>query len=89
MGKADYYASGDWNAICDKCGKKYKASKLKTEWNGLIVCKKCFESRHPQDFVRGVVDSPYVPFRAPEGPDVFTTEAEALVLPPQIPELDV
>jgi hypothetical protein len=89
MGKADYYAQGNWNAICDKCGKKYKASKLKTEWNGLLVCRTCFEFRHPQDFVRGVKDSTYVPFRALEAPDVFVPVAEQLPLPPQLPELDI
>lgn len=36
---------------------------MQTRWDGLIVDRKCFEYRHPQDFVRGVPDlmaAPYV-----------------------------
>lgn len=57
MGSADYYKRGDYNRICDRCGCKRKASETREEWNGLIVCEDgCFESRHPQDFVRGKYD---------------------------------
>ena len=71
MGRFDYYKSGDWNAECDVCGQKYKASKLKLRWDGLRVCPKDFEFRHPQDFVRGVRDSQSTPFSRPEPPDIF------------------
>lgn len=73
MGRYDYYKSGDWNAECDVCGQKYKASKLKLRWDGLRVCPKDFEYRNPQDFVRGVQDNQAVPFSRPEPPDVFVT----------------
>jgi ribosome-binding protein aMBF1 (putative translation factor) len=84
MGRADFYKDGDWNAICDKCGKKHKASKLKKEWTGLLVCTSCFEIRHPQDFVRDVKDSPSVPFRANESTDIFVPNAQTLIIPPSI-----
>ena len=42
---------GDWAVICDRCGFKFKASQLKQEWTGLMVCTKCYEERHPQDFL--------------------------------------
>lgn len=71
MGRFDYYKSGDWNAECDVCGQKYKASKLKLRWDGLRVCPKDFEFRHPQDFVRGIRDSQNTPFSRPEPPNVF------------------
>ena len=29
---------GDWNAICDRCGFKFKASELKKTWDNLYVC---------------------------------------------------
>lgn len=73
MGRFDYYRSGDWNAECDVCGQKYKASKLKLRWDGLRVCPKDFEFRHPQDFVRGVKDNQATPFSRPEPPDLFVT----------------
>jgi hypothetical protein len=54
--KYNTYVNGDWNAICDDCGWEYKASELKSRWDGLRVCYRCWEPRHPQDFVRGVAD---------------------------------
>ena len=62
----DNYKHGDWNAICDRCGFKYKASKLREEWTGFMVCKECYEPRHPQDFLRGVADDPSVPWSRPD-----------------------
>lgn len=66
------YASGDWLLICDSCGKKIKASEAKHRWDGFIVCKEDFESRHPQDFVRAKQDKISVPFTRPRPPDIFT-----------------
>jgi hypothetical protein len=60
-----------WAAICDRCGFRFPSSELKKEWEGLMVCFACWESRHPQDFVRGVEDNPSVPWTRPEGVDVF------------------
>lgn len=72
MGRFDYYKHGDWNAICDVCGRKYKGSMLRQRWDGLMVCPDDFEQRHPQEYVRGVVDNPTPPFTRPPPPDVFT-----------------
>jgi C4-type Zn-finger protein len=52
MGNANYLEIGSYNFICDRCGFKFKSSKMKKEWNGLVVCYKCFEPRHPQDHVK-------------------------------------
>jgi hypothetical protein len=70
-GRADYLALGDWNAICDMCGKKFKASMLKKRWDGAMVCEMDFETRHPQDFVRGVTDIQTPPWSRSPGPDTF------------------
>lgn len=65
---------GKWNVICDRCGFKFKSDEVMQEWTGLIVCrKKCFETRHPQDFVRPVKDDQSVPFTRPEAPDQFVS----------------
>lgn len=58
----DYYKPGDWNAICDRCGFKFKASELIEDWQGFRVCVHDFETRHPQDFVKAVRDKIYVPW---------------------------
>jgi len=45
-------ASNERNAICDRCGFRYKFYNLKKEWTGLMVCDGCWEPRHPQDFLK-------------------------------------
>ena len=47
-----YIAGDHWNT-CQRCGQDIRLSASRKEWTGLIVCKSCWEPRHPQDFVRG------------------------------------
>jgi len=68
------YKHGQWNAICDRCGFKYKSDQVRKEWNGLRVCSgggtnNCWEQRQPQDFVKGKVDRQAPPWARPEAPD--------------------
>jgi hypothetical protein len=67
----NYYVGGQWNAICDRCGFKFKASVLRLEWDGIYVCDKCFEYRQPQDFVRAVPDVQAPPWTRPDQEPVF------------------
>lgn len=62
---------GDWLALCDVCGRKYKASKLKQRWDGLMCCSDDYEIRQPQDFVRGVADVMKTPWSRPEPSNYF------------------
>lgn len=39
---------------CDRCGFIYALDRLHKEWTGLYVCPSCYDSRHPQEFVRAV-----------------------------------
>ena len=64
---------GDWDAICDSCGRKFKASKLKMRWDGLMTCQQDWEPRQPQDFVRGVPDPQLVPWVRDESTDTYTS----------------
>ena len=68
----NYYISGEWNLICDVCGKKVKANKAKHRWDGFVVCPSDFEYRHEQDFVRAIQDKISIPFTRPRPADVFT-----------------
>ena len=54
-----------WNAICDSCGRKFKASSLLRRWDGLMVCKEDYEVRHPQDFLRVQREKIAVPWIRP------------------------
>lgn len=67
----DYYKKGDWNAICDCCLFKFKASELRRQWNGLMVCQDCFEERHPQELIKIRKERSKLPFTRPEGEDEF------------------
>ncbi len=62
----NFYKSGDWNAVCDICGFRFKASKLKKNWKGEMVCEADFELRHPQEFVRVRPEKISVPWARPE-----------------------
>lgn len=65
------YVNGAWNAICDRCGFECKSYQLSQEWTGLMVCKDCWEPRHPQDTIKGVPDRQALPWTRPEPADVF------------------
>lgn len=67
----NFYKAGDWNAICDICGFRFKASQLKKNWKNEMVCEADFELRHPQDFIRVRPEKISVPWARPEGEDVF------------------
>lgn len=67
---------GSWNIICQRCGFKYKAHQVETEWTGLLVCKgqdtnQCWEPRNPQDLRRPPRIQRPLPWTRPEPADVF------------------
>jgi hypothetical protein len=62
---------GRWSAICDVCGFKFKSDEILDRWDGLKVCKKDWETRHPQDFVRGRSEKVTPPWTRPEPEDTF------------------
>lgn len=65
-GRADYLKLGTWNANCDRCTFKFKASDLRKTWDNLYVCPSCWESRHPADFFRAKEDNTSVPWTNPD-----------------------
>ena len=67
------YKSGDWKANCDVCGFTFKASELKDRWDGLKVCEKDWEMRHPMDLIKAPDPQKAVPWTRPEPTDQFVT----------------
>ena len=67
------FKAGDWVAICDRCGQKMHASKLRKTWDGFMNCGRCWYPRHPQERIRAVRDDPSAPWSRPEGTDTFIT----------------
>ena len=57
------FGAGNWLILCDRCGFKRRHDQVVKTWNNLMVCapstgKYCFETRHPQEFVRARPDIP-------------------------------
>lgn len=69
--KKTWWKSGQWNALCDECGFKFKSPDLKKRWDGLMVCADCYEIRHPQELLRPVPDQSKLPWTRPEARDSF------------------
>ena len=49
---ANNFVLGDSKSVCDRCGHDYKHSQLSKEWTGAMVCRDCWDPRHPQDSIR-------------------------------------
>jgi len=71
MSHISKYVKGDWLGDCEVCGATRLASELRMRWDGFRVDARCFETRQPQDFVRGIVDQQAPPWTAPEPTDTF------------------
>lgn len=56
---------GNWNCLCDSCGRKFKALDLRRRWDGLMVCAEDYEIRHPSDFLRVQKEKIAVDFSRP------------------------
>lgn len=65
------YKPGQWLAICDRCGLQFHSDKLQLTWDGLRVDKRCWETRHPQEFVHPIPESK-PSWTSPEPPVVVT-----------------
>lgn len=73
------YRPGDFYRICDRCGFKMRASQTFKTWEGLYVCAEDYETRHPQDFVRGRKDNQNVPEPRPEAADTIIGPLQTLI----------
>ncbi len=73
------YVPGDHWAVCEVCNMDYRQSDLMLRWDGLKVCKKDFEPRHPLDLQKQKPDktSPIGLWRS-EPTDEFTSVSYCL-----------
>lgn len=65
------YKPGSFFRADDRSGFVVRAERTREEWDGLIVDRKLWEARQPQDFVRGVRDDQTVPDARPDPPPLF------------------
>lgn len=68
---SDGFVRGSWNAICDRCGGKFKSHDLRLTWDRLRVCDRCWETRHPQDWVRAAPAERPPDWTRPESAPIF------------------
>ena len=73
MGQADFLRNGDWNAICDVCGRKFKFSRLRQKWDNTWACEQDWEPRQPQDYLKGIKDNMSVPISRPDSETFLDT----------------
>lgn len=69
--KDTWWKSGQYNALCDVCGFKFKNTDLRKRWDGLMVCGKDWETRHLQELIRPVPDQRKLPWTKPESSYIF------------------
>lgn len=69
--KNNYFESGQANAICDRCGFRFKTGELTKTWDGFWVCHEDFEPRHIGDFIKAPAAEKPLPFTRPEPADTF------------------
>jgi len=68
----NWLSLGDYNCICDSCGRKFKASTMRKRWDGMFVCKDDYEIRHEQLSLKVRGDKQTVPIPRPDTiDDVF------------------
>lgn len=81
MGQADFLRVGDYNAICDVCGRKFKFSRLRQKWDNTWACEQDWEPRQPQDYLRGIPDNMSVPLSRPDPPSLFIQDEIVTEIP--------
>lgn len=62
---------GNWKVTCHVCGFWYPSSEISKRWDGLLVCKKDFEHRHPQTLIKIRGESSFPDFISTDGEDQF------------------
>ena len=76
MADYNYFEAGSYNFICETCKQKKKSSQLQVQWDNKVVCKNCYDSKHPFLEERPVViDGLGVPLARPRPDAIFITNA--------------
>lgn len=79
----NYFVSGQWNCICDVCGKRYKIGQMRKRWDGLLVCDQDYELDHPQKYLRVYETGQAVPIIRNEPEDQFVNVCDIVSTQPR------
>lgn len=66
---------GNWKVCCHVCGFWFPSGEIKKRWDGLLVCSKDYEARHPQEFLRVPPERIVPAFVSPKEPEMFVGPA--------------
>lgn len=66
----------DFRAICDQCASEWKLSQLRKRFDGAMCCPYCWETRHPQEFIRPRKEAKPPRDTRPQPADVFIADWE-------------
>jgi hypothetical protein len=65
---------GNWKVACQSCGVWYASSEIRKRWDGLLVCPKDYETKHPQLLIKIRGETAVPTFvNKDASPDVFAT----------------
>lgn len=67
---------GTWKSVCDVCGFWFASDQLKDRWDGLKVCRKDWEIKHPQLTIRVQPEHVAPLWTRPDPPDTFVDGTE-------------
>ena len=62
-----------WKFACHRCGFWFPSTEIKKEWTGLLVCKACWEPRHPQTLIKVHGEKAFPDIVSKDGTDTFVT----------------
>jgi len=79
--RTTWWQSGQYNAICDVCGFKFKNVDLQRRWDGLIVCHEDWEIQHPQERIRPIPDQKKPLITRPEATNSFVNVDYVILQP--------
>jgi hypothetical protein len=65
---------GNWKVTCHVCGFWYPSSEIQKRWDGVLVCPKDYETRHPQTLIKVRGERAFPSFVSKDSnPDQYTT----------------
>lgn len=63
---------GNWKVACHVCGMWFPSGEIKKRWDGLLVCHKDWETRHPQTLIKVREEKAVPAFVSRDPTDNFT-----------------
>lgn len=76
---------GNWKVACHVCGMWYPSSEIKHRWDGLLVCHKDWEPKHPQLLIKIREETSFPDFVSEDAqPDQFVTYCDIITSSPYV-----